>query len=111
VPLGFAYSLVVNARGDTPHAELYTKRWCPHCGSEEVEKRTVEIEVIPDIDEARMIEEIKARVFPHTFLSTQKEERSVKRASGDFWQHRLRLSVFLVLVGLVLSWARMMLGQ
>jgi glutaredoxin len=64
LPVGFAYSLVVNARGDTPYAEMYTKRWCPHCGHETVEKQQVELDVIPELDEAEMIEEIKTKISP-----------------------------------------------
>jgi len=63
-PVGFAYSLVVNALGDKPHAELYTKRWCPHCRHETISRAQVSLEILPDGDEEQLVAEIRERVTP-----------------------------------------------
>lgn len=63
-PVGFAYSLVVNASADKPHAELYTKRWCPHCGHETISRARVSLEILPDGDEEALVAEIHERVTP-----------------------------------------------
>jgi len=63
-PVGFAYSLVVNALGDKPHTELYTKRWCPHCGHETISRARVMLEILPDGDEETLVAEIRERVAP-----------------------------------------------
>lgn len=85
LPVGFAYSLVVNARGDTPYTEMYTKRWCPHCGHETVEKQQVELDVIPELDEAEMIKEIKAKVFPVTTFPMTQIEQPVEAPASRSW--------------------------
>jgi hypothetical protein len=62
--IGFAYSLVVNARGDEPHAEIYTRQWCPGCQKAEYDRFVVPVEIVPTADDERLIEEVKAKVSP-----------------------------------------------
>ncbi|MBP8002260.1 MAG: Mov34/MPN/PAD-1 family protein [Chloroflexi bacterium] len=63
--VALAYSLVVNARGDTPHAELHSRRWCPTCQTAHIQKQVVALEIISLLDEAQMLNEVKERVQPH----------------------------------------------
>jgi proteasome lid subunit RPN8/RPN11 len=62
--VGFAYSLVVNVRGDESHAELYTRQWCPSCQKNEYGRLVVPVEIVPSADDERMVEEVKAKVMP-----------------------------------------------
>jgi len=57
---GFAYSLVVNARGDAPHAEKWLKRWCPCCNVPKVERLVVPIQLSCVYDESRLESEVLA---------------------------------------------------
>jgi proteasome lid subunit RPN8/RPN11 len=60
--VGFAYSLVVNARGDEPHAELYMRQWCASCQKNEYDRQVVPIEIVPTMDDKQLVEEVKAKV-------------------------------------------------
>lgn len=57
---GFAYSLVVNARGDAPHAEKWLKRWCPCCNVPKVERFVTPIQLSCVFDESRLRTEVLA---------------------------------------------------
>jgi hypothetical protein len=57
---GFAYSLVVNARGDTPHAEKWLKRWCPCCNAPKVERHVVRLQLSCVFDESLLAAEVLA---------------------------------------------------
>lgn len=84
IPVGMAYSLVVNAHGDAPHAELYTRTWCAECETIHIDQFAVPIEVIPTVDKASMRDEIKQKVFPaRPTLRGQEERLPCKLA---FWQ-------------------------
>lgn len=74
VPIGMAYSLVVNSREEKPYAELHTRRWCPTCQTAHVEQYTVPVEVIPTLNEAELVKEVEAKVSPvnSTFTGDQK---------------------------------------
>ncbi len=75
VRVGFAYSIVVNARGDKPYCEVATKDFCGLCyGGEE---RSVEsrVRVVNqdafEIDEHQIAKEVKRKVKkPKTFISS-----------------------------------------
>lgn len=56
--VGFAFSLVVNASGEAPHAELFLRR----NGSDDLVRRVVPIEVTSGLDRARIEQEVEERV-------------------------------------------------
>ena len=68
IAVGFAYSLVVNARGDEPHAELYTQQWCPGCHKTVYARLVVPVGVVPAAEDDQLVAEVKAKVTP-AFLS------------------------------------------
>jgi len=59
VEVGFAFSLVVNARGDEPYAEVYTLCWS---GGERLQRQRVTVEVVRAIDEDELRRQIAERV-------------------------------------------------
>ena len=64
IAIGFAYSLVVNAGGDEPHAELHTRQWCPNCHKTVYARLVVPVEIVPAAEEDRLVDEVKAKVTP-----------------------------------------------
>jgi proteasome lid subunit RPN8/RPN11 len=64
----YAYSLVVNARGDTPYAEIAIRRFCNSCGRDEYESfdhlplRVLDYDSGAEIDEKKMGEEVKTKL-------------------------------------------------
>lgn len=62
IPVSIAYSLVVNANGDPPHAELYGRTWCKHKRTTYIHKQTVPITVVDTIVDDALREEIKSKV-------------------------------------------------
>ena len=64
VPVSLAYSLVVNAQGDPPHAELYTRAWCSQTQSTQINRQVVPVTIVDTFDEVPLRQEIAAKVRP-----------------------------------------------
>ena len=64
VPVSLAYSLVVNAKGDPPHAELYTRSWCSQAQSTQINHQVVPLTIVDTFDEVPLRQEIAAKVRP-----------------------------------------------
>lgn len=61
-PVALAYSLVINARGEPAHAELHARYWCSVAQEAHVIGRVVPLEILPTLDEARLLADIRQRV-------------------------------------------------
>jgi len=66
VRVGFAYSVVVNAKGDRPYCEIATKDFCGLCWGGEERSRQARLRVVegPNVsrNEKEMKEEIKENI-------------------------------------------------
>jgi hypothetical protein len=81
IKVGFAYSIVVNAKGDKPYCEIATKEFCPMYFREtEDTSIKTELEMIPGGDAAigKIKEEITAKVTKRTRHMMIEEEEEDK---------------------------------
>lgn len=65
--ISYAYSLVVNANGEQPYAEIATIKFCSSCHSDEYESRKVPIRVLDvdtdiELDEKILREEVRSKI-------------------------------------------------
>jgi len=84
--VGFAYSLVVNARGDTPFGKIATAKYCFNCANYECELKEVPVRVVNydpgiEINEAKIRADIKNKMKSNIYLPRKFKKISEKNTT------------------------------